>query len=73
MAAEKLTPEKARDLWEQADAIMERLRVRFPCEACDGTGEDEPTTAHHYVYGSPPCESCWGRGFVIPEKQEGMR
>ena len=47
--------------------ISDMLRSRYPCAACDGTGDRHGKRRRHYP---EPCVECWGRGFDIPEEDD---
>jgi hypothetical protein len=59
---------------KQNDAILalcEELAKEFPCPDCEGTGEGEARQARDFVDGGPPCNCCWGRGYLLPDKEDG--
>lgn len=61
-----MTPQEAIVAWVQTESVLTVLRQAFPCSDCDATGEAKYSNGRGYIV---PCPECWGRGFVIPDKE----
>jgi DnaJ-class molecular chaperone len=49
------------DLW----AAMRALSLQFPCEECEGSGDENFRGGM-----ASPCRECWGTGVLIPKEGE---
>lgn len=59
-----MTPTEAWNLVGQAHDLLQQVRDEYPCERCDGEGEDYP--GQHYS----PCYECDGKGYQIPDEED---
>lgn len=61
-----MTIEEAEALDAEIRDARARLRKAFPCEDCNGTGDEN---GGHMPY-PDICEACWGSGYTIPEDDD---
>jgi DnaJ-class molecular chaperone len=59
-----MTPSEAWSLVGEANDLLAQVREAFPCERCDGEGEDYPGHIYH------PCYECDGTGHQIPDEED---